>query len=142
MLKTVLTLTISVLSATSSIAQTSKWVYFSTNHNSKECDDRTCVNQYLDPSSRKTHGWREKEVTILWNYGEGVQNSVGSVIGRSTVETVIFECAKSKMKFSSVTWYKLAYAKGGIVKKEQVNKKWGPIPYNYILLFAKVCVGG
>ena len=94
MLKTVLALTISVLSATSSLAQTSKWVYFSTDH-SKECDDRTCVNQYLDPSSRKTHGWREEEVTILWNYGEGVQNSVGSVYGRSQVETVIFECDKS-----------------------------------------------
>jgi hypothetical protein len=139
--KTVLALTISVLSATSSIAQTSKWVYFSTDH-SKECDHRTCVNQYLDPSSRKTHGWREKEVTILWNYGEGVQNSVGSVIGRSTVETVIFECDKSKMKFSSRTWYKLANAKGGIVEKEQVNRKWGPIPYNYILLFGRICVGG
>ena len=141
MLKITLALTISVLSATSSLAQTSKWVYFSTDH-SKECDDRTCVNQYLDPSSRKTHGWREEEVTILWNYGEGVQNSVGSVYGRSQVETVIFECDKSKMKFSSRTWYKLANAKGGIVEKEQVNRKWGPIPYNYILLFGRICVGG
>ena len=129
--KITLALTISVLSATSSIAQTSPWVYFKQGGG---------VEAFIDPSSRKTYGYGEEGITILWNFGEGTRNS--RVPGESQVETIIFECNKSKMKFSSSTWYELADAKGDIVEKERVNRKWYPIRYNYILLFAKICVGG
>ena len=125
-------LAITLLSATSSLAQTSQWVYFS--------GPSWSVQTFIDPSSKKTYGFGEEGITTLSNYAEKDQSA--TTFGLSEVETLIFDCGHSRMKFYASTWYSLQNAKGRVTKKFPIDNKWSPIPRNYILLFAKVCVGG
>jgi hypothetical protein len=91
---------------------------------------------YVDWDSRKAIGFEQVALTTMTTYQE---ISSAQMFGLSEIEYLAFDCLKSRYKFNGSVWYSGRMAQGRIEKKFGPNPNWGPIPGNYIRLFADAC---
>ena len=122
-----------LFSATGSVAAERQWVYFDGEEPS--CKSR-CITTYTDTLSKKALGNGKVRISTLTDYKDYQSKQT---FGLSEIETLIFDCKKSKYKSLSITWYSKYQGKGKVTDHDDSITEWGIIPDSHDKLFDKFC---
>lgn len=92
---------------------------------------------YIDPMSRAEYDVFRTGIKTLTNY-ESISSAM--MFGLSEVETIIFDCQKSRMLSNGTAWYEEKFAAGALTKEFPARgNEWQPISRHYLRLFAEIC---
>ena len=111
------------------------WTYFS-GDNPKTCTD-ICVTLYINPFSKESYGFEKTGTTTLTTFNDGAQSA--RTFGGSEKDTIIFDCRNSRTMSNGTMWFAGAMGRGKMTKTFPADKRWSPIPYFDIKLFAAMC---
>ena len=126
-------MTLSISTANVAQADENTWLYYSGH---PEDFGSTRLTVFVDPFSLERFDIFKSQITILTEFTGGMQSAM--TFGESEVSEVMFDCQKSQMKNSSVTWYEKTQAKGQVTKVF-IDLPWHPIEISMIKLFADMC---
>lgn len=94
------------------------------------------VGQFINPKSiRDEKEYGNRSVTLLQSY-ESISSAM--MFGLSEVETVIFDCNRSRYRELQGKWFDSKMGTGRVTKTNGPGP-WGPIPIFAIQAFAKIC---